>query len=172
MADLIDRQEAIRIVWELKTVHFDGMETYETGRNDAIEVIAGVLLKEMPSVEPGHINRVAGNADEKQAFIDWLNRLDSELVKNIVEGKEGIEIVHDDGRKIRLVPEKTGKWKFNPNGVDWGIAAWTCSKCGSKNDNIPAYVETRNGLVRLDNPFRFAGSSYCPCCGARMVDYE
>lgn len=51
MADLIDRQEAIRIVRELKTVHFDGMETYETGRNDAIEVIAGVLLKEMPSAE-------------------------------------------------------------------------------------------------------------------------
>ena len=121
MADLIDRQEAIRIVRDLKTVHFDGMETYETGRNDAIEVIAGVLLKEMPSVEPDR---------------------------------------------------KTGECKFNPNGTDWGIAAWTCSKCGSKNDNIPAYVETRNGLVRLDNPFRFAGSSYCPCCGARMVDYE
>ena len=121
MADLIDRQEAIRIVRELKTVHFDGMETYETGRNDAIEVIAGVLLKEMPSVEPDR---------------------------------------------------KRGKWKFNPNGMDWGIAAWTCSECGSKNDMIPAYVETRNGPVRLDNPFRFAGSRYCPCCGARMVDYE
>ena len=121
MVDPIDRQAAIRIVRDLKTVHIEGMETYEKGRNDAIEVIAGVLLKEMPSVEPDR---------------------------------------------------KTGKWKFNQNGMDWGIAAWTCSKCGSKNDMIPAYVETRNGSVRLDNPFRFAGSSYCPCCGARMVGYE
>lgn len=121
MADLIDRQETLKLIRGLKAVTNNDGSAYDIGRRDAIEVIAETILAGMPNVEPDR---------------------------------------------------KTGKWKFNPNGMDWGIAAWTCSKCGSKNDNIPAYIETRNGSVRLDNPFLFAGSSYCPCCGARMVDYE
>ena len=39
-------------------------------------------------------------------------------------------------------------------------AAWRCSKCGCKNNNI-------GGDKRI-NPLLFAGSKYCPNCGADM----
>jgi hypothetical protein len=53
-----------------------------------------------------------------------------------------------------------GHWIYDPNGMDWNLGAWRCSKCGCKNNNI-------GGDERI-NPLLFAGSKYCPNCGAKM----
>jgi rubredoxin len=58
---------------------------------------------------------------------------------------------------------KTGKWKLDPNGMDWNIPAWRCSECGFVANYIG--VET-NGLG--NNPMNWAGSNFCPNCGADM----
>ena len=56
---------------------------------------------------------------------------------------------------------KYGHWEYDHNGMDWGIGAWICSECGYKNDNLG----TKNNI----NPYVFAGSHYCPQCGAQMI---
>ena len=52
-----------------------------------------------------------------------------------------------------------GHWVFDPDGMDWGLSAWLCSECHCKNDNISPAAE---------NPYLFAGSKFCPQCGAKM----
>ena len=51
-------------------------------------------------------------------------------------------------------------WEYDPNGMDWNMGAWRCSKCKGKNKNIACYEKA--------NPLLFTGSSYCPSCGAKM----
>ena len=63
-------------------------------------------------------------------------------------------------------PEK-GKWILDQNGMDWNIPAWRCSECGFVATHIG--VEP-NGLG--DNPLNWAGSKFCPQCGARITGYE
>lgn len=62
---------------------------------------------------------------------------------------------------------KTGKWVLDPNGMDWNIPAWRCSECGFVANYIG--VEA-NGLG--NNPMNWAGSKFCPQCGARITGYE
>ena len=57
--------------------------------------------------------------------------------------------------------QKHGHWVFDPDGMDWNIPAWKCSKCDCRNDNIPPNLERTN-------PLRWSGSKYCPNCGAKM----
>ena len=54
-----------------------------------------------------------------------------------------------------------GKWKYDPNAVDFGIGGWICSCCSARNNNL-AWNN------RKINPHVFAGSNYCPNCGAKM----
>lgn len=68
------------------------------------------------------------------------------------------EIVTD--RIAESVPQQHGAWQWNPNGMDWGLGAWQCSICGNKNDNLPCNAKIR--------PHIFAGSRFCPNCGAKM----
>ena len=112
---------------------------------------------------------VVGELTEKRKLIDWLEKQDDEFIANVLEGKEGIAVSHTDGRAVYLVAHKIGEWKYNPDGVDWGLPAWCCSVCGSKNDMLPTHIQTKSGWVRENNPYHWAGSHYCPCCGARMV---
>lgn len=72
--------------------------------------------------------------------------------------------------KIENIPSaepKTGKWILDPDGMDWNISAWRCSECGFVATHIG--VEP-NGLG--DNPLNWAGSKFCPQCGARITGYE
>lgn len=62
---------------------------------------------------------------------------------------------------------KTGKWILDPDGMDWNIPAWRCSECGFVATHIG--VEP-NGLG--DNPLNWAGSKFCPQCGARITGCE
>lgn len=56
-----------------------------------------------------------------------------------------------------------GEWVLDPDGMDWNIPAWRCSRCGF----VANYIGTEaNGFGR--NPMNWAGSKYCPNCGAKM----
>lgn len=59
-----------------------------------------------------------------------------------------------------VVERKRGEWVWDIDAIDWGIGAWCCSECQSKNDNIPHYPKT--------NPLIWHGTKYCPECGADM----
>ncbi|MBR3212428.1 MAG: hypothetical protein IKF70_04955 [Firmicutes bacterium] len=66
---------------------------------------------------------------------------------------------------IREFPEvearEPGEWTWSPNGMDWGIGAWVCSRCGSR-------PETWWNTVKECHPLRCSGSHYCGNCGAKM----
>lgn len=51
-------------------------------------------------------------------------------------------------------------WVYDPNGYDWCLGAWKCSKCGTPNNNI--------GGGKDINPLIFRGSKFCPECGEKM----
>lgn len=74
-----------------------------------------------------------------------------------------------DGYKagVKDAKPKTGKWILDQNGMDWNISAWRCSECGFVATHIG--VEP-NGLG--GNPLNWAGSKFCPQCGARITGYE
>lgn len=55
---------------------------------------------------------------------------------------------------------KHGEWEYDPDGMDWQLGAWVCSLCKVKNDNL--------GGSKNINPYVFAGSQFCPHCGAKM----
>ena len=51
---------------------------------------------------------------------------------------------------------------YDPNAIDWGMGGWICNLCGNRNNNLP--------IMQQDcNPYLYAGSQYCPACGAKMV---
>ena len=56
-----------------------------------------------------------------------------------------------------------GHWIMDPNGMDWNIPAWVCSECGHRHIGLPIM-----GGVDEKNIYRFAGSQFCPNCGAVM----
>lgn len=51
-------------------------------------------------------------------------------------------------------------WVYDPNGCDWGIGAYRCSRCDCRNGALPcnedAYV------------YSYACAKRCPHCGAHM----
>ena len=55
-----------------------------------------------------------------------------------------------------------GHWVYDPNATDWGLGGWICNLCGHRNDNLPNNQPD-------SNPYIYAGSQYCPACGAKMV---
>ena len=57
-----------------------------------------------------------------------------------------------------------GEWKYNPDGMDWGLGAWECSLCSCRNDNLPMQENIK--------PLCWAGTKYCPNCGAKMKGGE
>lgn len=61
-------------------------------------------------------------------------------------------------------PENTARWTYDPNGNDWGLGAWKCSKCGANNNNLPG--NTRQNILL------FAGSKFCPQCGRRIIGVQ
>ncbi len=61
---------------------------------------------------------------------------------------------------VEYTETKYAEWYYDPNGMDWGLGAWLCSECHTKNDNI--------GCSKNISPYMFAGSKFCPQCGATM----
>lgn len=65
-------------------------------------------------------------------------------------------------KRLEEMQPEGAYWQWNPDGMDWGLGAWECSKCGCKNDNLPSMA-----LSHL-HPMNFAGSSFCPNCGRKI----
>ena len=63
---------------------------------------------------------------------------------------------------------KTGHWVYDENGMDWNLPAWVCSECHGRNGMIPTYIRGKDKMIKVEHPLRWAGSKYCPNCGARM----
>lgn len=61
---------------------------------------------------------------------------------------------------LDVAPVVHAHWVYDPDGMDFNLGAWVCSRCEVKNDNL-------GGLQRI-NPYLFSGSRYCPNCGAKM----
>lgn len=67
----------------------------------------------------------------------------------------------------KLEPVRHGRWVWNNDAIDWNIGAWVCSECGGRNENIhTGKPGTVDGFVT--NPYIWAGSQFCPNCGAKM----
>ena len=67
----------------------------------------------------------------------------------------------------KLEPVRYGKWVWNNDAIDWNIGAWVCSECGGRNENIhTGKPDTVEGFGT--NPYIWAGSRFCPNCGAKM----
>ena len=64
------------------------------------------------------------------------------------------------GHLTEVAPVVHAKWEYDEDGMDWGIGAWGCSKCGAINHNIPSNTHL--------SPYMFAGAKFCPNCGAKM----
>jgi hypothetical protein len=90
---------------------------------------------------------------------DWVNRATANkgnyeedlrlLVKRVAE------IPAEDAEIVRHA-----HWIYDPNAQDWGIGGFICSDCHVINNNLDA-----SGKI---HPSWFAGSKYCPQCGAIM----
>lgn len=65
-------------------------------------------------------------------------------------------------KKCDAMTAQKGHWVYDPNAIDWGMGGWICNLCGNRNNNLP--------ILQQDcNPYLYAGSQYCPACGAKMV---
>jgi hypothetical protein len=89
------------------------------------------------------------------------------MVSEMLENEWGYEGIKDDVESIvskipsfNAAPVVYGQWKWDPNGMDFGLGAWVCNKCGCRNNNL--------GMDSRINPLRFFGSNFCPNCGADM----
>ena len=69
-------------------------------------------------------------------------------------------VIPKDTPAADVAPVKHGHWVYNQNGHDWGLGAWECSLCHSVNNNLP--------IDKRFSPYVYAGSKYCPNCGAKM----
>lgn len=65
-------------------------------------------------------------------------------------------------KKCDAMTVQQGHWVYDPNAIDWGLGGWICNLCGHRNDNLPNNQPD-------SNPYIYAGSRYCPACGAKMV---
>lgn len=69
---------------------------------------------------------------------------------------------------VDVVEVKYGKWIWDDNAIDWGLGDWVCDQCYSTNENIGA-DNPNTSPKGFSNPYVWAGSHYCPNCGANMV---
>lgn len=96
----------------------------------------------------------------RSALKDALLKLAEEAEGNIALPADVNDLLLDapaiDPESLRPV----AYWQYDPNGIDWGLGAWVCSRCGEKNDNVRCQKDV--------SPHRFVGARYCPNCGAKM----
>ena len=70
----------------------------------------------------------------------------------------------NNGDVVEITKIECAEWYYDPNSMDWGLGVWKCSRCHTKNDNL--------GGSKNINPYMFAGSKFCPQCGAIMKPKE
>lgn len=68
---------------------------------------------------------------------------------------------------IDAAPVRHARWVWDNDAIDWNIGSWVCSDCKQRNENIHAGMP--GGYVGIrSNTNIWAGSNYCPNCGAKM----
>ena len=88
--------------------------------------------------------------------------------KQLIEMLHGLEdyelkdcgLTHEICEALDVRENVHSEWVWNPDAIDFGIGAWVCKRCGCRNENIPAHID--------EKPLSWAGSFYCPNCGADM----
>ena len=68
---------------------------------------------------------------------------------------------------VNVVPVRYGRWIWDNDAVDWGLGAWVRSECHGRNENIHAGKPGRDDTIGK-YPYAWAGSQFCPNCGAKM----
>ncbi len=91
-----------------------------------------------------------------QAKVDKQDAEITELLAVITKKDEEIEA-------LQAQLPKLGEWRWDPNGMDWGIGSWVCKNCKAMPNT---YWQSDPDI----KPLRFSGSHYCPNCGAKMKD--
>lgn len=103
-----------------------------------------------------------------------MRPIDADSLKSVVDSRvyhnhNGFIKIIDEQPTINAVSYVHAHWILDPNGMDWNLPAWVCSKCHNKNDMIPPYIKMGDGRTVIPkNPNAFSGSQYCPYCGAKM----
>lgn len=148
MRDTIYRDEAVEAVEELNAISF--YELNEHSKEAFTEIRRA--LKAIPSAD-----RPQGDVDAVDIFEREMHNLEQGYI-TLGEFDERIEPL-----RHLCYGRPQGEWILDPNGMDWNLPAWRCSRCGFVANYIGVEV---NGLG--NNPMNWAGSKYCPNCGARM----
>ena len=122
--------------------------------------IGDEVIFEAPKYRSFCIGKVVTKA-EKSCQIEYINDWNFPT-----EGKKLIcRQYYDQIIKKPIAYEiEYAEWYYDPDGMDWELGAWKCSKCHTKNDNL--------GGSKDINPYMFAGSKFCPQCGAVMKPKE
>lgn len=108
----------------------------------------------------------------EKAIYEWMPKDQSTWMDSTIPPIENLVVsimmTIQEQPTVDAVPVRYGHWVFNPNGMDWGLPAWVCSECHQKNDMIPTHIWGKDSMIRVTKPLRWAGSNFCPNCGARM----
>ncbi|MFW5519277.1 MAG: hypothetical protein ACOCPA_10610 [Segatella copri] len=80
----------------------------------------------------------------------WWDNADRDIAEDLL----------DKAPTVDVESVRHGRWEYDPNGMDFNLGAWVCSKCKRINYNL--------GGKRRINPYQFVGSRFCPNCGAKM----
>ena len=59
-----------------------------------------------------------------------------------------------------VAPVVHARWIWNPNGMDYGLGAWQCGQCFTRNNRLPMNSKM--------NSLMCSGSKQCPECGEKM----
>lgn len=116
------------------------------------------------------MNNLIKKSDAIEAIevVDWYHQNKN---KDMVSGANSDEHqawykADDVYKALEAIPpidRPQGEWVLDPNGMDWNIPAWRCSRCGFVANYIGVEV---NRFGR--NPMNWSGSKYCPNCGCQM----
>ena len=92
---------------------------------------------------------------DKDVFMREATEEERELIENYMKSiSEEMQVV------------KHAHWKWDEDGVDWGIGAWVCSNCGLMFPDMEVALN-KNAHIR-----KYAYSHYCGCCGAKMDEED
>ena len=107
------------------------------------------------------------DADDLLEVVKHLEQTSGEYADSFVNaaGHQAIEFGRlvdyiDNAETLEVHQRIHAHWVWDQNCNDYGIPAFVCSNCGRINANIPEWHV---------NPYLFAGSKFCPHCGAEMT---
>ena len=93
-----------------------------------------------------------------QVVLHYVPNVDKdELIRALQYDREQYVNGYADGQRDATAH---AHWVYDPNGCDWGIGAYRCSRCDCRNGGLPCNEDA--------HVYSYANSHYCPYCGAKM----